>query len=123
MNTRFRIALPRLHKLSKHRHRGFVLGICFVAMSVIMLLCSILLLISSVDAKTTKRDRALFETESEITVIGMDFVTGRIDFLATKENGDALYPLNGNYRAGSYNEKYRLWLIIPAWPQTLSQPK
>ncbi len=108
MNTRSRLTRSCLLKLSKRRHRGFILGTCFVTMTVVMLLCSILLLLSQVDAKTTKRDRALFETKNEIVLAGMDFVMDRIDFLATQEDGTALYPLVGGFREGDYRGRYRL---------------
>lgn len=69
-------------KKNKHlkKRRGFVMATVFVAMSVVMLLSSVLLLMVQVDMNRSKLNDTLLKREETLQEIADDFVdNGRID--------------------------------------------
>ena len=73
------MAHNRLHRIAAHRHKGAILAVCFAAIAVVMVLTSTILFIVQLDATSTDRMEARYETARQIRKIGNDFVAGKLE--------------------------------------------
>lgn len=66
-------------RISAHRHKGAILAVCFAAIAVVMVLTSTILFIVQLDATSTDRMEARYETARQIPPgIGDRFVAGKL---------------------------------------------
>ena len=65
-------------RIAAHRHKGAILAVCFAAIAVVMVLTSTILFMVQLDATSTDRMEARYETARQIRGIGDRFVAGKL---------------------------------------------